>query len=110
MPPPAMELQISRALLDQRTVQITVVGEIDIITGAELGAAISSALAERPERLIVDLAGVSFADSQLVHGLDLVSGEHSSGRVLDLCVVGARPQIVRLLTLCGLGHLCTERA
>ncbi len=109
MPLPTVELQISRASPDERTIQITVVGEVDIVTGGTLGAAISSALAERPERLIIDLAGVPFADSHLVHALHLVYGQHSSGRVVDLRVVGARPQIVRLLTFCGLDPLCVDR-
>jgi anti-anti-sigma factor len=107
---PTVELHISRASPDERTIQITPVGEIDIITGGTLRAAISSALAERPKRLIVDLAGVSFADSQLVHALCLVLGEHASGRVTDLRVVGARPQIVRVLAVCSLDHLCAERS
>ena len=61
----------------------------------------------QPARTIVDLAGVSFGDSHLVHALDLALGERSRGRALDLRLAGARPQIVRLLTLCGLASLAS---
>jgi len=44
-----------------------VAGEIELATFGQLRDAIAGALAERPERLVLDLEGVAFADSQLVH-------------------------------------------
>lgn len=98
-------LRIARASLGDGTVWIRALGEIDITTSGQLRAVIAAALAERPERLILDLAGVPFADSQLVHVLEETRG-HGAERIVDVLVVRGRPQVLRLLAICGLGHLC----
>lgn len=102
------DLEIELTSPEPGTVQIAVAGEIDIGTGGELRAAITAALRRRPEQLILDLAGVQFADSQLVHALEQVAGEAAA--VADVRVVGARPQVARMLAVCGVDHLCDEAA
>ncbi len=42
---------------------LQVAGELDIATARELQAAVGKALAEQPDRLLVDLSGARFIDS-----------------------------------------------
>ena len=73
-----------RSPVSVATARISVVGEIDLARVGELRDAIAGALAERPERLVLDLEGVTFADSRLVHALEdacRLMGERSSGVV-----------------------------
>ena len=48
------------------TARITIAGELDISNVDELEQAVAPALAERPEQLIVDVAGLRFADSSAI--------------------------------------------
>lgn len=45
---------------------LTIAGELDITTVAALEDALAPTLARQPERLVVDLARVSFADSSAI--------------------------------------------
>lgn len=88
---------------------ISVAGEIDLATAGKLRDAIAEALAERPERLILDLEGVTFADSQLVHLVEdarRLMGESPSSVLL----VGARRGVRHVLAICDLDHLCIGAA
>lgn len=51
---------------DDRTVTVTVSGELDITNVAPLGSAVASALEHHPVRLIVDARDLSFADSSAI--------------------------------------------
>ncbi len=103
----ALEIELSSP--SAGSVQVAVAGEIDIATGGQLSEAIATALAQRPEELILDLAGVKFADSQLVHVLEEVSGAEAEA-LEGVRVVGAGRQVARMLALCGLDHLCDDWA
>jgi anti-anti-sigma factor len=99
-------LRLWRSPSNEATARISVYGEIDVATVGKLRDAIARALAERPERLVLDLENVTFADSQLVRALEDaygLMGECPSGVV----VVGASREVMHLLAICDLDHLCT---
>ena len=90
------------------TAHIRVAGELDLATAELLDAAIAGAMDERPERLVVDLEGVTFAGSQLVHALEnaqKLMGERRSG----VRVVRPSRSAMRLLAICDLDHLYADR-
>jgi anti-anti-sigma factor len=102
-------LQVWRSPVSEATARISVAGEIDLATVGGLRDAIAGARARGAERLVLDLAGVTFADSQLVHALRDAVGltdECPSGVV----VVGASRGVMRLLAVCELDHLCADTA
>jgi anti-anti-sigma factor len=81
---------------------LVIAGELGLGAGDGLGAAITEAAATRPRRVVFDLSAVTFADSALVHALELATklvGERA------VVVVGARPGVARLLEVRGYGHL-----
>ncbi len=91
------------------TAHIRVAGELDLATADLLDEAIAGALVERPERLVVDLEGVTFAGAQLVHALENAQnlmGERRSG----VRVVRPSRSVMRVLAICDLDHLCAERS
>ena len=100
-------LRVWRSPSSEATARICVAGEIELATFGQLRDAIAGALAERPERLVLDLEGVAFADSQLVHALEDacgLMGERSSG----VFVLGASRALMRLLAISDLDHLCAH--
>lgn len=46
---------------------LTLAGELDLDTVGEIGRAVEDALAARPGELVVDLSGVTFADSSVLN-------------------------------------------
>jgi anti-sigma B factor antagonist len=102
-------LQVRGLPVSEGTARIRVAGEVDLATIGILRDAIARALAERPDRLVLDLAGVTFADSQLVHALE--DARRSMGeRRSDVRVVRATRAVMRLLVICDLDHLCADAA
>lgn len=100
-------LRVWRSPSSEAIARIFVAGEIDLATVGKLRDAIAGALAERPERLVFELEGVAFADSQLVHALEDacgLMGERSSG----VFVLGASRALMRLLAICDLDQLCAD--
>jgi anti-sigma B factor antagonist len=106
------------------TLTLHVTGEVDMATAPRLAAALDTALdpaaapdaisdaapdaisdAERPRRLVVDLAGVGFLDSAGLHVLiDLAARLDPAGCELAVvCPVGAPPR--RVIELTGLAGL-----
>jgi anti-anti-sigma factor len=45
---------------------VRIAGELDMTNVEELGAAVAPLLDKRPERLVVDLSGLGFADSSAI--------------------------------------------
>jgi anti-anti-sigma factor len=85
---------------------LAIAGEIDIATVGQLRDRLIAALAHRPTRFGLDLSGVTFADSQLIHVLLQARAMIPGGR---LVVSGCRPQVARLLGVCGLAGLIAPR-
>ncbi len=90
------------------TAHIRVAGELDLATSGMLHEAIAGALVERPERLLVDLEGVTFAGSQLVHALENAQNLMGQGRSGVRVVRPSRP-VRRVLAICDLDHLYADQ-
>jgi anti-anti-sigma factor len=99
-PPPPLEIDVSPAA--RGIVTVAVAGEIDMLTAAELRAALTDAMdSRRPRFLVVDLAGVTFLDAAGMTAL--VHARHHAGRLgAELRLVNVRRPIVHSLSVAGL--------
>jgi anti-anti-sigma factor len=85
---------------------ITVTGEIDVSTVSQMNAAVESVLVEAPPRVVLDLAGVTFCDSQGLGALVALSRKARMVQsVLVLTNVGAF--LIRVLDITGLRQALT---
>jgi anti-anti-sigma factor len=76
-------------------------GEIDVLTVAELSAMVNEELADPPARMVLDMAGVTFCDSQGLGTLVVLSRKAQHARsVLALANVG--DFLLRVLDITGL--------
>ena len=76
-------------------------GEIDVLTVNQLAALVNEALAEPPARMVLDMAGVTFCDSQGLGTLVVLSRKAQHARtVLALANVG--DFLMRVLDITGL--------
>ncbi|MFI1166949.1 STAS domain-containing protein [Streptomyces sp. NPDC020801] len=82
-----------------------VFGELDLFTSDELGTVVQECLQDRPARLVLDLAGVSFCDAAGLNAL--VRGKNRAAQVgTDFVVTGVKaPTLVRVLAVTGLDAL-----
>jgi anti-sigma B factor antagonist len=83
-------------------------GEVDISTSPKWEAAIAEGLAQRPERILIDMHGVSFIDSS---GLAVLvrSDARADSQGCRLIVRAPSRQVDRVLVLAGLSrHLTIE--
>jgi anti-sigma B factor antagonist len=76
-------------------------GEIDVLTVTKLSALVNEILADPPARIVLDMAGVTFCDSQGLGTLVVLSrkAEHAQS-VLALANVG--DFLLRVLDITGL--------
>ncbi|MEV6923038.1 STAS domain-containing protein [Dactylosporangium sp. NPDC051485] len=81
-----------------RVVRVSVAGDLDAATVPRLRSALAAAVAERPERLELDLARVTFCSTGAVTELDAVR-RFLPGR---LVITDARRPVRRMLELCDL--------
>ncbi len=76
-------------------------GEIDVLTVTKLSAIVTEALAEPPARILLDLSGVTFCDSQGLGTLVVLSRKAQHAHtVLTLTNVG--DFLLRVLDITGL--------
>jgi len=76
-------------------------GEIDVLTVADLSTMVNDTLAEPPARIVLDMAGVTFCDSQGLGTLVVLSRKaQHAGSVLALNNVG--DFLMRVLDITGL--------
>jgi anti-sigma B factor antagonist len=76
-------------------------GEIDVLTVANLSAIVNETLADPPARIVLDMAGVTFCDSQGLGTLVVLSRKAQHARaVLSLTNVGEF--LMRVLDITGL--------
>ncbi|WP_306210876.1 STAS domain-containing protein [Actinoplanes sp. RD1] len=76
-------------------------GEIDVLTVAKLSAMVNETLADPPGRIVLDMAGVTFCDSQGLGTLVVLSRKAQHARaVLSLANVG--DFLMRVLDITGL--------
>lgn len=82
-------------------VRLSITGELDARSLARVRAQLLDALAERPARLVVDLADCPFVDAAALAALlDAHRTASRYGGVLVL--LGCQPRVVRALSLTGL--------
>lgn len=76
-------------------------GEIDVLTVTKLSEMVNEELAESPPRIVLDMAGVTFCDSQGLGTLVVLSRKAQHARtVLALANVG--DFLLRVLDITGL--------
>jgi anti-sigma B factor antagonist len=95
---PELSITIQRAP-DEVVIQLA--GEIDVLTVSELSTVVNELLPEPPARIILDMAGVTFCDSQGLGTLVVLSrkAQHAQS-VLSLKNVGEF--LMRVLDITGL--------
>jgi anti-sigma B factor antagonist len=76
-------------------------GEIDMGTAGRLSDAVSKALHERPSRIVLDLGGVTFCDSQGLGTLIVLSRKASHNQSL-LVLTNVGEFLLRVLDITGL--------
>jgi anti-anti-sigma factor len=95
---PELSIAVQRA---PDEVIIHLAGEIDVLTVAELSTVVSGLLTEEPSRIVLDMAGVTFCDSQGLGTLVVLSRKAQHARtVLALANVG--DFLLRVLDITGL--------
>ncbi|GGQ71005.1 STAS domain-containing protein [Couchioplanes azureus] len=95
---PELSIAVERA---PDEVVFHLVGEIDVLTVARLSAMVNEILQEPPARIELDMAGVTFCDSQGLGTLVVLSRKAQHARaVLTLTNVG--DFLMRVLDITGL--------
>ncbi|RJL32213.1 STAS domain-containing protein [Bailinhaonella thermotolerans] len=95
-----MELKVSTRSHAGNTI-IAVSGEIDLYTAPRLQAEFTRLLAERPDRVVIDMAGVEFCDSTGMNVLlSALKRLKEAGGVLE--VASPRPAVRKILQVTGL--------
>jgi anti-anti-sigma factor len=99
-------LQWSTARLPHQ-VSVVLEGEVDLSTADVLSNLLAEVLAERPSKVVVDLAGVSFLDSTGIKCLLAAQTAAASG---GCRLVVRRPTraILRIFTICGVAETLLE--
>ncbi|GAB2928367.1 STAS domain-containing protein [Micromonospora sp. NPDC003197] len=82
-------------------VTLNLVGEIDMLTATRLSSAVNEVLAEPPPRIVLDLAGVTFCDSQGLGTLVVLSRKASHAQSL-LILTNVGGFLLRVLDITGL--------
>lgn len=88
----------------QQTVDETIlnlVGEIDMLTVNRLSSAVNEALTASPPRIVLDLGGVTFCDSQGLGTLVVLSRKASHAQSL-LILTNVGDFLIRVLDITGL--------
>ena len=76
-------------------------GEIDMLTAAQLSTVVNEVLADPPPRIVLDMGGVSFCDSQGLGTLVVLSRKASHARSL-LVLSNVGDFLLRVLDITGL--------
>jgi len=84
-------------------VVVVLEGEIDLSTADALSTLLAEVLAERPRRLVVDLAGVSFLDSTGIKCL-LIATDSAATTGCRLVVRRPTRAILRIFTICDVAE------
>lgn len=80
---------------------IRLTGEIDMLTAAQLSTIVNEVLTDPPPRIVLDLAGVTFCDSQGLGTLVVLSRKASHARSL-LMLTNLGDFLIRVLDITGL--------
>jgi anti-anti-sigma factor len=80
---------------------LTLVGEIDMLTAAQLSSVVNELLSNPPQRIVLDLAGVTFCDSQGLGTLVVLTRKASHAQSL-LVLTNVGEFLLRVLDITGL--------
>ena len=80
---------------------VSLVGEIDLSTVARLSGAVGAILAEPPPRVVLDMSGVTFCDSQGLGTLVVLSRKASMAQSC-LVLTNVGDFLLRVLDITGL--------
>jgi anti-sigma B factor antagonist len=85
---------------------VVVTGEIDLCTAPDMRQGIMDALADEPQRIRVDLTGVSLLDST---GVFVLVDTYKRARERGVVLIVENPQelVHRVLSICGLLEILT---
>jgi anti-anti-sigma factor len=92
---------------EHRTV-VTLEGELDAASSNELAQVLHGALGSQPQRLVVDLAGVTFMDSSGLRSL-LQGAERAANQDTQLVVERASGIVRRVLEVTGCDEVFTGK-
>jgi anti-sigma B factor antagonist len=87
---------------------ITLSGEVDITTAAELSELLNGQLADETQQLTVDVAGLDFADTAAIRAL-LVAARRLRQRGGDLVLLRPQRALARVLEILGADEVVTIR-
>jgi anti-anti-sigma factor len=87
---------------------ITLSGEVDITTAAELSELLNGQLADETQQLTVDVAGLDFADTAAIRAL-LVAARRLRQRGGDLVLLRPQRALARVLEIFGADEVVTIR-
>jgi anti-anti-sigma factor len=82
-------------------VVLRLAGEIDMLTAAQLSTVVNEVLADPPPRIVLDLGGVTFCDSQGLGTLVVLSRKASHAQCL-LVLSNVGDFLLRVLDITGL--------
>ncbi|GAB3818404.1 STAS domain-containing protein [Micromonospora zhanjiangensis] len=82
-------------------VWLVLAGEIDMLTAAQLSNVVNEALGDSPTRIVLDLEGVTFCDSQGLGTLVVLSRKASRAQSL-LVLTNVGDFLLRVLDITGL--------
>lgn len=94
------ELVISVDRAPTETV-VTIAGELDMLTAPRLAAAVNDVLADPPQRVALDMAGITFCDSQGLGTLVVLSRKATTMHSL-LVLTNVAGALQRVLDITGL--------
>ncbi|WP_431676186.1 DUF6296 family protein [Kitasatospora sp. KL5] len=100
--------QVTLTTVPGRAVIVHIEGEVDQDTRRTLEDALARAIGNRPPRLVVDLAGLSFCYSVCLNTL-LAARLDAKAVGVQMVLAAATPQTVRLLEITGADEIFTVR-
>jgi anti-anti-sigma factor len=83
---------------------ITVRGDIDMTTADRLRDCLTAVVNKYPERLIIDLAAVSFLDTSAIHAF--IQARHALPPQCPVVLRSPQPVVSRVFELTGLDQIC----
>ncbi|MFC0526864.1 STAS domain-containing protein [Phytohabitans kaempferiae] len=101
------ELSIA-VLRDPDETMLKLAGEIDMLTAARLSSIVNEILTEAPVRIVLDMAGVTFCDSQGL-GTIVVLTKKASHTQSVLLLTNVGDFLLRVLDITGLRSALTIR-
>jgi len=95
---PELDIAVERA---PDEVVLRLAGEIDVLTVTSLSTIVNEILADPPARIVLDMAGVTFCDSQGLGTLVVLSRKAQHARVV-LALTNVGEFLMRVLDITGL--------